>query len=112
MRVLHVAAECFPAAKAGGLGDVVGALPKYLNRIGVQAGVIIPKYGTKWLWEHPFKTIFSGSVRLNKSHIRYTIEQEVNDTLGFTLFVVNVRGMFDRPGVYADPNTGYGYSDD
>jgi starch synthase len=112
MRVLHVAAECFPAAKAGGLGDVVGALPKYLNRIGVQAGVIIPKYGTKWLWEHPFKTIFSGSVRLNKSHIRYTIEQEVNDTLGFTLFVVNVRGMFDRPGVYADPNTGYGYSDE
>jgi len=112
MRILHVAAECYPAAKAGGLGDVVGALPKYLSRIGVQAGVIIPKYGTKWLWEHSFKTIFSGSVRLNKSHINYSIEQEVDDTLGFTLFAVHIKGMFDRPGVYADPNTGYGYSDE
>ncbi len=112
MRVLHVAAECYPAAKAGGLGDVVGALPKYLNRIGVQAGVIIPKYGTKWLWEHKFKTIFTGTVRLNRSYIRYSIEQEVNDVLGFTLFAVHIPGMFDRPGVYADPTTGYGYSDE
>ena len=112
MRVLHVAAECYPAAKAGGLGDVVGALPKYLNRIGVQAGVIIPKYGTKWLWEHPFKAVHRGTVRLNQSYILYVIEQEVNDTLGFTLFAVHIPGMFDRPGVYADPNTGYGYSDE
>ena len=112
MKVLHVAAECYPAAKAGGLGDVVGALPKYLNRIGMQAGVIIPKYGTKWLWEHQFKTIFTGTVRLNRSYIRYSIEQEVDDILGFTLFAVHVPGMFDRPGVYADPTTGYGYSDE
>jgi len=112
MKVLHVAAECYPAAKAGGLGDVVGALPKYIYRIGMQAGVIIPKYGTKWLWEHQFKTIFTGTVRLNRSYIRYSIEQEVDDILGFTLFAVHVPGMFDRPGVYADPTTGYGYSDE
>jgi len=112
MKVLHVAAECYPDTKAGGLGDVVGALPKYLNRIGMQAGVIIPKYGTKWLWEHQFKTIFTGTVRLNRSYIRYSIEQEVDDILGFTLFAVHVPGMFDRPGVYADPTTGYGYSDE
>jgi len=32
MEILHVAAECFPVAKAGGLGDVIGALPKVLIR--------------------------------------------------------------------------------
>ena len=35
--------ECYPVAKVGGLGDVVGALPKYLNRIeGIEASVVMP----------------------------------------------------------------------
>ena len=34
MEIIHVSAECYPVAKAGGLGDVVGALPKYQTAIG------------------------------------------------------------------------------
>ena len=36
MKILHISAECYPAAKAGGLGDVAGALPKYLNDAGME----------------------------------------------------------------------------
>ena len=45
MKILFVGSECVPFAKAGGLGDVVGALPKALVRRGHDVRVVIPKYG-------------------------------------------------------------------
>lgn len=44
MRVLFVASEANPFIKSGGLGDVVGALPKALAQKGVDIRVVIPKY--------------------------------------------------------------------
>ena len=49
MEIIHVSAECYPVAKAGGLGDVVGALPKYQNELGHIAKVVMPMYKTKFL---------------------------------------------------------------
>ncbi|MCR4441527.1 MAG: glycogen synthase GlgA [Peptococcaceae bacterium] len=46
MKVLFAASEASPFARTGGLGEVVGSLPKALNRLGADARVIIPKYGT------------------------------------------------------------------
>lgn len=45
MKVLFVASECAPYAKAGGLGDVVGALPKALVDLDVDVRVLLPRYG-------------------------------------------------------------------
>lgn len=45
MNVLFVASESFPFAKTGGLADVAFALPKALRKLGIDARVIIPKYG-------------------------------------------------------------------
>ena len=45
MKVLMVSAEVEPFAKTGGLGDVVGSLPKALNENGMDARVIMPLYG-------------------------------------------------------------------
>lgn len=52
MEILHVTAECYPVAKAGGLGDVAGALPIYLNAAGHLAKVVMPMYRTKFLYNH------------------------------------------------------------
>jgi starch synthase len=42
--VLFVASECAHFVKAGGLGDVVGALPVALSALGHDARVVIPRY--------------------------------------------------------------------
>lgn len=44
MKVLFVGGEASPFSKTGGLGDVLGSLPKALVAEGVDARVVIPKH--------------------------------------------------------------------
>ena len=44
MKVLFVASEASPFIKTGGLGDVMGALPPDLKRLGLDVKVVLPKY--------------------------------------------------------------------
>ena len=44
MNVLFAASECAPFIKTGGLGDVIGALPKALKKQGINVSVILPKF--------------------------------------------------------------------
>ncbi len=44
MHVLMVASEVSPFAKTGGLGDVLGALPEALDRLGHRTTLVVPKY--------------------------------------------------------------------
>ncbi len=112
MNILHIAAECYPAAKAGGLGDVVGALPKYLNQAGHKAAVLIPGYRQKWIINQPFEHIWSGLVRLGDIKIPVHIRRHTGDSLGFELLIADIPGLFDREGIYTDPQSGFCYSDE
>lgn len=44
MKIMFVAAEGAPFAKTGGLGDVIGALPKSLSKKGHDVAVVMPYY--------------------------------------------------------------------
>lgn len=54
MRILFVTAEAAPLAKTGGLGDVCGALPKVLRKMGHEVVLFLPYYrqARHWLEEH------------------------------------------------------------
>lgn len=111
MTILHISAECYPAAKAGGLGDVVGALPKYLNQIGSDTAVIIPKYSTKWLNQQTYEPVFQAGFMVGHQPIHFEIQKVVGNPTGFPLYVAHIPGKYDRPGVYMDEH-GNGYGDE
>lgn len=45
MNIIFCAAEAAPFAKVGGLGDVVGSLPKALTHQGLKPVLVLPRYG-------------------------------------------------------------------
>ena len=105
MEIIHVSAECYPVAKAGGLGDVVGALPKYQNELGHTAKVVMPMYRTKFLYEHEWEVTHKGTAHLGMWWFEYTIIKEKTNKLGFDLYLLDINGLLDREKVY-------GYEDD
>ena len=46
IKILFAATEAVPFVKTGGLGDVVGSLPRSLNAAGADCSVILPKYAS------------------------------------------------------------------
>lgn len=44
MNILFISTEAEPFAKSGGLGDVIGSLPRELTKLGVDARVMLPLY--------------------------------------------------------------------
>ncbi|MEZ4934869.1 MAG: glycogen/starch synthase [Saprospiraceae bacterium] len=91
MKVLHISMECYPAAKYGGLGDVVGALPIYLNRQGLAPRSLCQNSG-----QTPQPTavpeVFSQHIKLGNEYVWFSIEEVTSANLGFPLYVANIPG--------------------
>ena len=104
MKVCFIAAEAAPFVKVGGLGDVIGSLPKALRELGVDARVILPLYssidrerfGLKYKayqfvdlgWRHSYCGIF---------------ETEVD---GVPCYFVDNEQYFNRDSIYGQVDDG------
>jgi starch synthase len=105
MEIIHVSAECYPVAKAGGLGDVVGALPKYQEELGHTTKVVMPMYRTKFLYQNDWELVHQGSQYLGSQWFNYAVIREKTNKLGFDLYLIDINGLLDRERIY-------GYDDD
>ena len=46
MNIIFITSEAYPFIKTGGLGDVCGALPLALEKLGLNVSIFLPKYGS------------------------------------------------------------------
>lgn len=105
MEIIHVSAECYPVAKAGGLGDVVGALPKFQVRAGHIAKVIMPMYQSKFLMANEWELVHEGQQNIGTHVFPYRVIREKTNKLGFDIYLLDIKGLLDRENIY-------GYDDD
>ncbi|WP_300671813.1 glycogen/starch synthase [Soonwooa sp.] len=105
MKIFHLSMECYPVAKVGGLADVVGALPKYQNKMGLDASVVMPWYNNAFVYDSELEVIFDGFIHQAERMYQVIIHKEKSKKLGFDLYLVKVPGLLDREKVY-------GYSDE
>jgi starch synthase len=101
MNIVHISAECYPVAKAGGLADVAGALPKYQKELGHKASVIMPFYYNKFKNEHSFKDIFTGYARLGDITYTFNVIVPLDVDFGYDIYMIDIPGLFDREAIYS-----------
>ena len=101
MRITIVAAEIGPYAKAGGLADVIGALPQALARRGAEVSVIVPGY--RPLLEKLSTTVVADGLSqgLGADREPYRILR-ADGAGGVPLYLIDHPGFFDRDGIYGD----------
>ena len=106
MKIAIVAAEIAPWAKAGGLADVIGALPAALKQSGAEPAVILPGYRSVLEALKPAPMAENLSVPVGASHERFDLLRA--DTCDdVPLYLINHPGYFNRPGVYGERGADY-----
>lgn len=108
MKILFAAAEVFPYAKAGGLGDVASYLPKEWAKLGHDVVVIMPKYRQIDVQKYDLKpTNFTLSVPMGHWTEYARLWQATLPDSTVTIYFVESE-YFNRDGIYGDPD---GYVD-
>ncbi|PYS02723.1 MAG: glycogen synthase [Acidobacteria bacterium] len=114
LHVIIVAGECVPYAKAGGLADVIGALPLALEKLGLSVTVVIPRHRIIDLPRFGFDPCpvpGEGRVPVGFESISYDIYRSMMPHSSVEVFLVGNDRFFDRDGIYVDVSTGKDYPD-
>jgi len=112
MKILIAGSEMSPLVKTGGLGDVLGSLPKALHKLGNDVRTFLPYYRIIKKLKPRTQTIISeASISMPAGAIEYQVELllDKNSSIGQFLIVNDI--YFGREGIYFDPATNSDYAD-
>ena len=106
MKVLFVASECAPFAKTGGLGEVIGALPKALHKLDLDVRVVMPLYaGMPWHLFEPLEGVLSVPMWFGMAHAGIRLGRLPGS--GVPVYCLEHQRYFDRPHLYGPPGDAY-----
>lgn len=106
MHIAHIAPEMAPFVKVGGLGDVVGALPRAQAKRGHEVTVVIPGYRAVWARLGAIGDSRPVSARIAGVDVRgAAVEARAP---GVRLIVIAHDEFFARDGVYGSSDGSYG----
>ena len=109
--ILFIASEMTPFIKTGGLGDVVGSLPKSLIHEDVHVKAIIPLYsGINYQKYGLFKVMEGNCVEMGNCHEFFCVHQS-NYIPSVETYFIEFNKYFDRNGVYDDKWSHTAYQD-
>ncbi|MBQ7413244.1 MAG: glycogen synthase [Alphaproteobacteria bacterium] len=102
LNILFVASEMTPFIKTGGLGDVVGALPKSLIKEGCTVKAVIPLYSAiDYHKYHLYKVMDGNCVEMGNCHEFFCVHR--SDYIpGIETYFIEFNKYFDRNGIYDD----------
>ncbi len=101
LKIAFIASECVPFAKTGGLGDVVGALPKALRQLGHDPIVILPRYALIDSLRFGLRPFLSPlGVWMGDGQEWCSVH--VTETDGVPVYFIEANKYFNRYGLYHD----------
>ena len=107
-RIFYVSSEVTPYAASGGLGDVLGALPRAVRRIagrGVEIGVFMPLYATiEEKYKKKMREVSRGEFSLAWRRIGYSVWSL--SRYGVDYYFVDCQRYFDRGAMYGEFDDG------
>ena len=104
MKILFVAAEAAPFVKVGGLGDVIGSLPKALQDENVEARVVLPLYSSIDRDKYDLKYRQHIFINLGWRTVYCGIFETVVN--GVTYYFIDNEQYFNRDSVYGQDDDG------
>jgi starch synthase len=115
MNIVYVSPEIDPFARTGGLGDVLGALPKSIARLGHRVSLFMPLY-------KQVKSASGGGFSLSPTKITVAVPMPDKTPVGLVyssympearilVYFIENKEYFERADFYKDPATGQDYKD-
>ena len=107
LHVVMASPEISPFAKTGGLGDVLGSLPKALERLGLRVSLIMPAY----------RSVLNGGFQLEDAGVSFTVPISSSKETGtllktkigndITVYFIRADQYFDREHFYGTHGEDY-----